>query len=119
MFFDAFATLIITFFTAIGMVETAEWLLKNPLRKKIKHKIFLVAKINSVKNEDIEPALRSIFAETDGIKRCILLDCEDVSDEALSICERLEQRFDCSLFRNKEELLYMLAEGLHEEKKSL
>ena len=67
MFFDGIAVLVIAFFAALGMVEAAEWLLKNPLRKKIKHRIFVVAKVSSVAEEDIEPALRSILAETDGV----------------------------------------------------
>ena len=53
MFFDALAVLVITFFASLGMVEAAEWLLKNPLRRKIKHKVFVVAKIGSVPEEDI------------------------------------------------------------------
>ncbi len=119
MFFDALAVLVITFFASLGMVEAAEWLLKNPLRKKIRHKIFVVAKIASVPEEDIEPALRSILAETDGLHREVFLDCEGISDNVLRICERLERRFDCSLFRGEEELISMFREGLHEEKKKL
>ena len=113
MFFDGIAVLVITFFAALGMVEAAEWLLKNPLRKKIKHRIFVVAKVSSVAEEDIEPALRSILAETDGMKREVFLDCSGISDTALEICERLEKRFDCSLFRGEDEVLSMFKEGLH------
>ena len=119
MFFDALAVLVITFFASLGMVEAAEWLLKNPLRKKIKHKVFVVAKVFSSPEEDIEPALRSIFAETDGLHREVFLDCEGISEEALRICERLERRFDCSLFRGEDELVSLFREGLHEEKKTL
>ena len=119
MFFDALAVLVITFFASLGMVEATEWLLKNPLRKKIKHKIFVVAKISSTPEEDIEPALRSILAETDGLRREVFLDCEGISDDALRICERLERRFDCSLFRGEEELITMFREGLHEGKNAL
>ena len=115
MFFDALAVLIITFFASIGMVEAAEWLLKNPLRKKIKHKIFVVAKVGSTPEEDLEPALRSILAETDGMKREVFLDCEGISEEALKICEKLERRFDCSLFRGEEELFSLFREGLQKE----
>ena len=107
MFFDALAVLVITFFASLGMVEAAEWLLKNPLRKKIKHKVFVVAKISSTAEEEIEPALRSVLAETDGLHREVFLDCEGISEEALRICERLERRFDCSLFRGEEELITM------------
>ena len=114
MFFDALAVLVITFFASLGMVEAAEWLLKNPLRKKIKHKIFVVARISSTPEEDIEPALRSIFAETDGLRRKVFLDCEGISEDALRICERLERRFDCSLFRGEDELFSMFREGLQE-----
>ena len=119
MFFDALAVLVITFFASLGMVEAAEWLLKNPLRKKIRHKIFVVAKISSAPEEDIEPALRSILAETDGLRREVFLDCEGISEDALRICEKLEQRFDCSLFRGEDELVSMFREGLHEGKKTL
>ncbi len=119
MFFDALAVLVITFFASLGMVEAAEWLLKNPLRKKIKHKIFVVAKVSSTPEEDIEPALRSVFAETDGLHREVFLDCEGVSDEVLEICKRLERRFDCSLFRGEEELISLFREGLQEDKKTL
>jgi hypothetical protein len=119
MFFDALAVLVITFFASLGMVEATEWLLKNPLRKKIKHKVFVVAKISSTPEEDIEPALRSILAETDGLPREVFLDCEGISENALRICEKLERRFDCSLFRGEDELVSMFREGLHEEKKTL
>ncbi len=119
MFFDALAVLIITFFASLGMVEAAEWLLKNPLRKKIEHKVFVVAKIGSAPEEDIEPALRSVLAETDGLKREVFLDCEEISEKAMLICERLERRFDCSLFRGEEELVSLFREGLHEGEKTL
>ena len=115
MFFDALAVLVITFFASLGMVEAAEWLLKNPLRRKIKHRVFVVAKIGSAPEEDIEPALRSILAETDGMKREVFLDCEGTSEEALKICEKLERRFDCSLFRGEEELFSLFLEGLQKE----
>ena len=119
MFFDALAVLVITFFASLGMVEAAEWLLKNPLRKKIKHKIFVVAKVSSAPEEDIEPAVRSVLAETDGLHREVFLDCEGISEEALRICERLERRFDCSLFCGEDELVSMFRDGLQEEKKTL
>ena len=119
MFFDALAVLVITFFASIGMVEAAEWLLKNPLRKKIKHKIFVVAKVSSAEEEDIEPALRSVFAETDGLHREVFLDCEGISEEAMRICKRLERRFDCSLFRGEDELVSMFREGLQEKENRL
>ena len=119
MFFDALAVLFLTFFASLGMVEAAEWLLKNPLRKKIEHKVFVVAKVSSAPEEEIEPALRSVLAETDGLKREVFLDCEGVSENALSICEKLERRFDCSLFRGEEELVSMFREGLHSGKKTL
>ncbi|MBQ2898702.1 MAG: hypothetical protein IJE28_03035 [Oscillospiraceae bacterium] len=119
MFFDALAVLVITFFASIGMVEAAEWLLKNPLRKKIPHKVFVVADVSSVPEDEIEPALRSVIAETNGLRREIFLDCEGISDEALYICERLEQRFDCFLFRGEDELISMFREGLHNGKKQL
>ena len=119
MFFDALAVLVITFFASIGMVEAAEWLLKNPLRKNIKHKIFVVAKVSSAEEEDIEPALRSVFAETDGLHREVFLDCEGISEEAMRICKRLERRFDCSLFRGEDELVSMFREGLQEKEKRL
>ncbi|MBQ6877936.1 MAG: hypothetical protein IJO22_06000 [Oscillospiraceae bacterium] len=119
MFFDALAVLVITFFAAVGMVDAAEWLLKNPLRKKIKHKVFVVAKISSAPPDDIELALRSILAETNGLSREVFLDCEDASEEAVSICERLERRFDCSLFRGEEEVVSMFRECLHGQKKTL
>ena len=119
MFFDALAVLVLTFFASLGMVEAAEWLLKNPLRRKIKHKVFVVAKIGSVQEEDIEPALRSILAETDGMKREVFLDCEGISEDAMRICERLERRFDCSLFRGSEELFSLFREGLQKGEKTL
>ena len=119
MFFDALAVLVITFFASLGMVEAAEWLLKNPLRKRIKHKTFVVVKISSVPEEDIEPAVRSVLTETNGLHREVFLDCEDASEEAVSICERLERRFDCSLFRGSEELFSLFREGLQEGEKTL
>ena len=115
MFFDALAVLVITFFASIGMVETAEWLLKNPLRKRIKHKTFVVAKISSVPEEDIESAVRSVLTETNGLHREVFLDCGGISEDALSICEKIERRFDCSLFRGEEELISMFREGLHKD----
>ena len=119
MFFDALAVLVITFFASIGMVEAAEWLLKNPLRKKIPHKVFVIAKVSSVPEDEIEPALRSVLAETNGLHREVFLDCEGISDNALYICEKLERRFDCYLFRGENELVSMFREGLHNEKKQL
>ncbi len=119
MFFDIAAVLIITFFAALGMVEVSEWLLKNPLRKKIRHKVIVVAKVGSVAEEDIEPALRFVLAETNGMPREVFLDCEGISERALFICEHLERRFDCSLFRGENELLTMISEGLHNEEKTL
>jgi hypothetical protein len=115
MFFDALAVLVITFFASLGMVEAAEWLLKNPLRKRIKHKTFVVAKISSVPEEDIEPAVRSVLTETNGLHREVFLDCGGISESALSICEKIERRFDCSLFRGEEELISMFREGLHKD----
>ena len=115
MFFDALAVLVITFFASLGMVEAAEWLLKNPLRKRIKHKTFVVAKISSVQEEDIEPAVRSVLTETNGLHREVFLDCGGISEDALSICEKIERRFDCSLFRGEEELISMFREGLHKD----
>jgi hypothetical protein len=115
MFFDALAVLVITFFASLGMVEAAEWLLKNPLRKRIKHKTFVVAKISSVPEEDIEPAVRSVLTETNGLHREVFLDCGGISEDALSICEKIERRFDCSLFRGEEELISMFREGLHKD----
>ena len=119
MFFDIAAVLIITFFAAMGMAEVSDWLLKNPLRKKIKHRVFVVAKVDSVAEEDIEPALRSILAETNGMPREILLDCGGISEKALYICQHLEKRFDCSLFRGENELITMVEECLHKEEKTL
>lgn len=113
MFFDALAVLVITFFASVGMIEAAEWLLKNPLRKKITHKVFVVAKISSVPEDEIEPALRSVLAETSGIRREVFLDCDGISENALKICENLERRFDCSLFRGEDELVSIFREGLH------
>ena len=115
MFFDSLAVLVITFFASLGMVEAAEWLLKNPLRKRIKHKTFVVAKISSVPEEDIEPAVRSVLTETNGLHREVFLDCGGISEDALSICEKIERRFDCSLFRGEEELISMFREGLHKD----
>lgn len=115
MFFDALAVLAITFFASVGMVEAAEWLLKNPLRKRIRHKTFVVAKISSVPEEEIEPAIRSILAETNGLHREVFLDCEGISEDALLICEKIERRFDCSLFRGEDELISMFREGLHRD----
>ena len=113
MFFETLAVLVITFFASIGMVEVTEWLLKNPFKKRIKHRIFVVAKVSSVPEEEIEPALRSILAETNGINRSIILDCDGASEGALSICRSLERRFDCSLCRGSDEVLRLFDEGLH------
>jgi hypothetical protein len=78
------------------MVEATEWLLKNPLREKVRHKIFVVAKASTVPEEDLEPALRFVLAETAGMKREVFIDCEGISEGALAICEGLERRFDDS-----------------------
>lgn len=119
MFFDALAVLLITFFASLGMVEAAEWLVKFPIKRKIRRRVFVVAKIGSAPEEDIEPALRSILAETNGMKRSVLIDCEGISDSALRICQRLERRFDCSLFRGEDELLSMISDSLHTDEKTL
>lgn len=115
MLFDIFAALIITFFAAVGMADISEWLLKNPLKKKIKHRVFIVAKLNSVKEEEIEPALRSILAETNGMHRSIFLDCENSSESSVAIAKKLEKRFDCSVFYSEDEVLRMFLNGLHTE----
>lgn len=119
MFFDALAVLVITFFASVGMVEVTEWLLKNPLRKKIKHKIFVVAKVSSVPEEDIEPALRSIMTETAGLQRKVFFDCDGLSEEGTAICESFERRFDCYLFRGEDEVLRLFKECLHGGEKTL
>ncbi|MBQ6579849.1 MAG: hypothetical protein IIX33_03365, partial [Oscillospiraceae bacterium] len=80
-----------------------------------KHKTFVVAKISSVPEEDIEPAVRSVLTETNGLHREVFLDCGGISEDALSICEKIERRFDCSLFRGEEELISMFREGLHKD----
>ena len=119
MFFDTLAVLVITFFAAIGMVEATEWLLKNPFRKKVRHKIFVVAKADSVSEEELEPALRFVLAETAGMKREVFIDCEGLSEDGLSICESLGRRFDCYLFRGEDEVLRLFKEGLHPGEKPL
>ncbi len=119
MFFDTLAVLVITFFAAIGMVEATEWLLRCPFRKKIRQKVFVVAKADSVSEEELEPALRFVLTETAGMKSEVFIDCEGLSEEALSICESLERRFDCYLFRGEDEVLRLFKEGLHPEEKQL
>lgn len=119
MFFETLAVLVVTFFASVGMIEFSEWLLKNPLKKRMKYRAFIIIKANSVPEEEIEPALRSVFTETGNIKTDVFLDCEGLSEEALAICENLERRFECSLFRGEDEVLRLIREGLHTDKKTL
>ena len=119
MFFDALAVLVITFFASLGMVEAAEWLLKNPLRRKIKHKVFVVAKIGSAPEEDIEPALRTLFSEAEGMNCTVFLDCDEASEKAVFVCRHLEKRFNCETFFSEEELIYKLENYLHGDEKTL
>ena len=114
MFFDSLAVLVLTFFASVGMVEVAEWLLKNPLRKDIKKKVFVVAKISSVPEENIEPAFRTLLSETDGMNRMIFLDLSNCSNFSVDVCKKLERRFDCKTFYNNEELVSLINEYLQE-----
>lgn len=119
MFFDALAVFALTFFAALGMVEAAEWLLRNPLRKDIKKKVFIVAKAYSVSEEELEPALRTLLSETEGQKRRIFLDCSEISDRGLIICENLKKRFDCEIFFSRDELVSLIDEYLHAGEKTV
>ena len=92
MFFDSFAVLLLTFFASLGMVEAGEWLLKNPFRKDIKKTVFVVAKVNSVPDEDIEPALRTLLSETEGQARKVFLDCSGASESATATLGILQFR---------------------------
>lgn len=115
MFFDSLAIIVITFFAAVGMAQIAEWLLKNPLCKKIKHRVFIVAKLDFAEGEDMELALRSLLAETKGGKQKVFLDSEGASEETLSLCKKLAQRFEFSLFRGENELVSLFLESLHND----
>ncbi len=119
MFFDSLAVFVLTFFAALGMVEASEWLLRNPFRKDIKKTVFVVAKASSIPEEDLEPALRTIFSETEGQKRRIFLDCSGVSEEGFIICENLSKRFDCEIFLSEEELVSLMDEYLHGSEKTV
>lgn len=119
MFFDSLAVFILTFFAALGMVEAAEWLLRNPFRKDIKKKVFVVAKAYSVSEDEIEPALRTLLSETEGQKRRVFLDCSKISDSGLAVCENLKRRFDCEIFFSDEELVSLIDEYLHAGEKTV
>lgn len=119
MFFDSLAVLLLTFFASWGMVEAAEWLLKNPFRKNIKQKVFAVAKVNSVPEEDIEPALRTLLSETEGLHRKVFLDCSSASEDAVIICRNLEKRFECEVFFDEKELVSKIEDYLHSREKTL
>ncbi len=119
MFFDSLAVLVLTFFASLGMVEAAEWLLRNPFRKNIKKKVFVVAKVDSVLEEDIEPALRTLLSETEGMKRLVFLDCANASEKAVIICRNLEKRFECETFFDDKEFVDKLEDYLHSDKKTL
>ncbi|MBR5311138.1 MAG: hypothetical protein IKU42_08475 [Oscillospiraceae bacterium] len=119
MFFDSLAVLLLTFFASLGMVEAGEWLLKNPFRKDIKKTVFVVAKVNSVPDEDIEPALRTLLSETEGQARKVFLDCSGASESAVIISKNLEKRFDCETVFNEAELFSLTEKYLHGEEKTV
>lgn len=119
MFFDSLAVLLLTFFASLGMVEAAEWLLRNPFRKDIKKRIFVVAKVDSVPEEDIEPALRTLLSETEGTLRRVFLDCSGASGDAVTICRNLERRFDCETVFSEAELFSLTEKYLHGDEKTV
>ena len=119
MFFDTLAVLVLTFFASLGMVTAGEWLLRNPFRKNIKKKVFAVAKVSSVPEEDIEPALRTLFSEAEGMNCTVFLDCDRASEKAVFVCRHLEKRFNCETFFSEEELIYKLENYLHGDEKTL
>ena len=119
MFFDTFAVLVLTFFASLGMVTAGEWLLRNPFRKNIRRKVFAVAKVSSVSEETIEPALRTLFSEAEGMNCTVFLDCDGASEKAVFVCRHLEKRFNCETFFDEDELIYKLGEYLHGKKKTL
>ncbi len=115
MFFDIVSVLIITFFAALGMIELADWLLKNPFRKNIRQKTFIVANINSIPEDELESSLRYLFAEHRGENTDIFLDCRKIEPVALEICENLRKRFEFSLIRGEEEIFSAVKESLQED----
>ncbi len=115
MFFDILAVLLLTFFAALGMVEGADWLLKHAFRKNISKKVFAVAKVSSVPENDLEDAVRCLLAETDGMNRELILDCRGASDAAKEIALNLEKRFGCEAVFCEKELLSFIYSGLHKD----
>ncbi len=113
MFFDIIAVLLLTFFAALGMIEGADWLLKHTFRKNISKKIFAVADVSSISENDLEDAIRCLLAETDGMHRKMILDCRGASETAIEIARNLEKRFDCIAIDNEKELLSFISSGLH------
>lgn len=115
MFFEALAVIVFTFFASLGMVEAADWLLRHPPYKKIEHRVFVIAKLSTVPPEDAEFALRSLFSAAKESSGKVFVDSEGASEESLSLCERLSQRFEFSLFRGENELLTLFRSSLHND----
>lgn len=119
MLFDIAAVLLLTFFAALGMVEGADWLLKHAFRKNISKKVYAVADVSSVPENDLEDAVRCLLAETDGMSRDLILDCRGASGMANEISLNLEKRFDCIAVFDEKELLSFIYSGLHKDEKTL
>lgn len=119
MFFNIVAVLLLTFFAALGMVEGADWLLKHAFRKNISKRVYAVADVSSVSENDLEDAVRCLLAETDGMNRELILDCRGASDAGKEISLSLEKRFDCTAVFDEKELLSFIYSGLHRDEKTL
>lgn len=119
MVFDIFAILVLTFFSALGMVALSDWLLLHSHGKKFERKIFVIARVDSLPVADLEDGLRRLLAETDFPHRFLLLDGQNASPEASVLCRNLEKRFDCLFFSDEKELCGFLVSGLHPKGKEV
>ncbi len=115
MFFDILAVLVITFFAALGMVEFSDRILKAPFRKNIKSKIFIVANINFVKEEELEQGIWSVFTENRGTNADIILDLREAPAEKIELCENLRKKFEFYPLKTEDELLRFFKESLQKE----
>ena len=115
MFFDILAVTIITFFAALGMVEASDFLFKKSCRKNIECKIFSIANMSSVPENDIEDAVRCLLIDDIGKEHYLILDCRNTENETKNLCRNLEKRFNCAVIESEKELCDMIVSGLHGE----
>ncbi len=115
MIFNIIAILVITFFAALGMVDFSSRLLKSPLYKSMKKKVFIVLNVDSVKEEDIEAAVWTVFSQSDYQSTDILLDCRGISPKKSEICEELRKKYEIFPLQTEEEMLRFFKDSLQKE----